>query len=208
MLAIALGVVVRAYPVLRTDFPLNDGGMFFAMVRDLQHANFALPASTTYNGTDIPFAYSPLAFYIAGVVDKVTPFGLTFWFRFLPLTFSCLTLIAIYSLATTVLRSRAAVLGAVIAFALIPRSYIWLDMGGGLTRSLGMVFAVFALREVYLLYNEGERRHLLPAILLSAGSGSATWRRAGSSHSASPCSGSSSAITAGAWATPSSSRAA
>src|SRR5689334_7473265 len=40
VLAIGLGIAVRLYPILRSDFPLNDGGMFYAMVQDIQHHRF------------------------------------------------------------------------------------------------------------------------------------------------------------------------
>ena len=66
-LPVLAGLLVRAIPVLTADFPLNDGGLFYAMTRDLQHANFLLPATTSYNGLGIPFAYPPLGFYVAGV---------------------------------------------------------------------------------------------------------------------------------------------
>ncbi|MEO9255093.1 MAG: hypothetical protein ABI305_06105, partial [Tepidiformaceae bacterium] len=167
--ALALGCIVRFYQILRTDFPLNDGGLFYTMVRDLQHNNLALPSFTTYNASNIPFAYPPLALYITAVIDRITPFGLPFWFRALPLLFTCLTLFAFVQLARTVLISRVAVVASVLGFALIPRSFIWLLMGGGLTRALGMAFAIFALQQVYLLYTKEDRRYLLPAILLSAG---------------------------------------
>ena len=52
--AIGLGVLVRATIVLASDFPLNDGGMFFAMVRDLQASHYALPSVTTYNSASTP----------------------------------------------------------------------------------------------------------------------------------------------------------
>jgi len=55
-------------------------------------------------------------------------------------------------------------LAAVFAFALIPRGYIWLLMGGGVTRSLGLLFAILALYAVCRVYREGNR----PAIAWAA----------------------------------------
>ena len=46
--AIALGCAIRARPVLLTDFPLNDGGLFFQMTQELQRAHYRLPAFTSY----------------------------------------------------------------------------------------------------------------------------------------------------------------
>lgn len=167
-LALALGIVVRAAQVLGAGFPLNDGGLFYQMVRDLQANDYLLPANTSYNAGDIPYAYSPLAFYIAGILDDVTPFSLLTLFRLLPLLFTCLTLWAFWRLARTMLGSKVAIVAALAAFALIPRSFIWLIMGGGITRSLGLLFAILALEQVYKLYQSPARRPLLLAMLFAA----------------------------------------
>ncbi|MFL5473886.1 MAG: hypothetical protein ACJ8AM_16150 [Gemmatimonadales bacterium] len=166
-LAVALGVAVRAYHVLSQDFPLNDGGLFFAMVRDLQAAHFHLPAFTSYNGSGIPYAYSPLGFYLAGLLDAWTPLSLIDVFRWLPLVASALTVVAFAWLADALLTSRWAAVTATVAFALIPRSFIWLLMGGGLTRSLGFLFALVTLRLVYALYTE-RRWWYVPLVSLAA----------------------------------------
>jgi len=166
-LAVALGIAVRAYHVLSQDFPLNDGGLFFAMVRDLQAAHFHLPAFTSYNGAGIPYAYSPLGFYLAGLLDSWTPLSLVEVFRWLPLVTSALTVVAVAWLADALLASRWAAVAATIAFGLIPRSFIWLLMGGGLTRSLGFLFALVTLRLLYALYTE-QRWLYVPLVALAA----------------------------------------
>ena len=154
VLAVTLGIGVRAFHVLSQDFPLNDGGLFYAMVRDLQAAHYHLPAFTSYNDAGIPFGYSPLGFYLAGVLDDLTPLTLIDLFRWLPLTVSALTVVAFAWLARSLLASRAAVVVAIVAFGLVPRSFIWLLMGGGLTRSLGFLFALVTLRLLYGFYTE------------------------------------------------------
>lgn len=163
--AIALGWLIRAVHVLSEDFPLNDGGLFYAMVRDLQQARYALPAFTSYNGAGIPFGYPPLGFYVAGLLADITPLSLFDVFRFLPLTVNCLTIVAFFLLARSMVSSRAAVAVAVFAFALIPRTFIWLLMGGGVTRSLGFLFALLALQQAYLLYTRRQSRFVAPATL-------------------------------------------
>ncbi|MGI8925531.1 MAG: hypothetical protein ACR2HN_02650, partial [Tepidiformaceae bacterium] len=165
--AVVLGVIVRAYHVLRWSFPLNDGGLFFAMVRDLQAADYRLPQVTTYNGEGITYGYSPFAFYVAGLVDDLTPLGLFDVFRLLPLLFTCGTLVVFVVLARRFHASPVALVSSIVAFAFIPRTFIWLLMGGGLTRSLGLVCALGALACVQPLYARGDRRWLLPATLLS-----------------------------------------
>jgi hypothetical protein len=166
-LAIALGVAVRAYHVLSQDFPLNDGGLFFAMARDLQSAHYHLPAFTSYNEARIPYGYSPLGFYLAAAVDDLTPLTLMDAFRWLPLVASCLIVVAFAALARTLLASRAAVVASVVAFALVPRSFIWMLMGGGLTRSLGLLFALVTLRQLVRMYTTRSWR-LVPSVAVAA----------------------------------------
>jgi hypothetical protein len=160
---ILAGALVRAFHVLSFDFPLNDGGLFFTMTRDLQDAGYRLPAFTSYNGGDIPFAYPPFGFYFAGLLDDLTPLSLLDVYRFLPWLAASLTVPAFYLLARSLAGSKAAVMASVFAFALIPRGYIWLLMGGGLTRSLGFLFALLALYYVYRVYKEEKQ----PAVALA-----------------------------------------
>ncbi len=116
VLAFALGAAVRLAPVLLADFPLNDGGMFFAMIRDLQQAGYRLPQFTSYNNL----------------------------------------VVAMYRLASAFHSTRGAVAASLLTFALVPESFVWPIMGGGLTRSMGMFFALCAMREAYLLCSRDE----------------------------------------------------
>jgi hypothetical protein len=166
--AIVLGVAVRAFHIFSSDFPLNDGGMFFAMARDLQDNGYRLPEYTSYNSGDIPFTYPPLGFYAAALLDDLTPLGMFDVFRVLPLVATSLTIPAFYLLARSMLTSRVALIASVLAFALIPRSFMWLLMGGGVTRSLGFLFAILALYFVHRLYAKQDRSALPWAIGLSA----------------------------------------
>lgn len=150
--AIALACFVRAWHVLGQDFPLNDGGLFYAMVRDLQAASYRLPAFTSYNSAGIPYGYSPLGFYIAAALDDFTLSSLADALRWIPLLTSCLIVIAFAGFARDLLASRTAVVAAVTAFALVPRSFMWMVMGGGLTRSFGFLFALVTLHQLYRFY--------------------------------------------------------
>jgi hypothetical protein len=168
ILAVALGIGVRAYHVISHDFPLNDGGLFFSMVRDLQAAHYHLPAFASYNQANIPFGYSPLGFYLAGLLDDWTPLTLVQVFRWIPLITTALLVVVFADLARALLASRTAVVAAVVAFSLVPRSFIWLLMGGGLTRSLGFLFALVTLRLLYSFYTTG-RWSYVPYLALAAG---------------------------------------
>ena len=167
-LALALAFAIRGWHVLSQSFPLNDGGLFYAMARDLQAGGYRLPAFTSYNGDGIPFGYSPLGFYLAAVLDDFTPLTLVDAFRWLPLVCTCLIVLAFAALARTMLANRAAAVAAVVAFAVVPRSFIWMLMGGGLTRSLGLLFALLTLIVLSRLYARRDWR-LVPLAGLTAG---------------------------------------
>ncbi len=160
-LPVLAGLLVRAVPVATSGFPLNDGGLFYAMTRDLQAANFLIPATTSYNGLAIPFAYPPLGFYVAGGMSSVFGFDLFGVFQFLPMIVATLAIPAFYLLAREILSTRFQALLATWAFALVPRSFAWLIAGGGLTRSLGILFAILTLWQAMRLFRTGDRRALV-----------------------------------------------
>ncbi len=166
--AIGLAVLVRATIVLSSDFPLNDGGMFFAMVRDLQASHYALPVTTTYNASEIPFAYPPLGMYAAALLDDATPLSLITVFRFLPLFVNALMLVAFVAFAGRMLSSRPAVATAVFVFGMLPATTQWMIMGGGLTRSFGFLFAVLTIGQVQAMYTDRQSWRVPAATVLAS----------------------------------------
>lgn len=153
--AAVLTVLVRLVPVLRADFPLNDGGLFYLMTRELQQAHYHLPAYTTYNGAHIPFAYPPVGFYLAGGLSALTGWPLLDVVRVLPAVLSALTVPVFALLAWALLRGPVARVAAVFAFICLPRTFAWFVMGGGLTRAPGFLFALLTIYLTYLFYTRG-----------------------------------------------------
>jgi hypothetical protein len=166
--AIAAGLLVRLGFVLSADFPVADGGLFLVMAEDLQRSGYALPSFTTYNTGEIPFAYPPLGLYAGAVIDDVTGIGLPTVMRIVPLIMSTLSIVAFYLFAQSLHTSKLSLVFSVFAFALLPRAFFWMIMGGGLTRTFGLVFALLALQQVVLLARSGSTRHALAAGLLAA----------------------------------------
>ena len=167
---IGLAIAVRAGHVLNAPFPLNDGGLFFVMAENLRDAGYRLPETTSYNGDALPFAYPPLGLYLAALLDDLTPLAMVDVFRVLPLAASCLVVAACYPLARVLLRDRWAALLATLAFSLAPRSFIWLTMGGGVTRAPALACALVALALFYGATMERERgmRHWGPPLGMAA----------------------------------------
>jgi len=149
--AIALGVFVRLVPVLTHDFALNDGALFYQMALEVKRAGYALPSVTGYNFDGIPFAYAPFGFYLAAFLGR-TPDGILAAVRWIPPVVGCLMLPAFVLLARAILQKESRVIAATVAFALVPRSFLWIIMGGGLTRSLGMLFTILALWQAHALF--------------------------------------------------------
>jgi hypothetical protein len=159
-------VLVRATPVLGADFPLNDGGLFFAMAADLRHAGLQLPAFTSYNGSIIPFAYPPLGIYIAAVAQSVLPVDPFDVFRWDPLLFSIAAVAAMFLLAREFLPTAFHALVATAAFGLLPQGYIWGIEGGGVTRAPGQFLALLAVVAAARAYRTAGSRQIVAAGIL------------------------------------------
>lgn len=153
-LATLYGAIIRSFFIFQADFPLNDGGMFYTMVRNLQAVSFKLPLFTTYNNANIPFAYPPLPFYLAGVLNTFLKVDLIQLLRYLPLIFSILTIPAFYLLTTQLVKTKPQQVIATFIFAMIPTVYTWEIMGGGLTRSPAFFFTLLSLT-FFIRYQKG-----------------------------------------------------
>jgi len=165
---LALATFVRGWLVASRDFPLNDGALFYLMTEELGTNAFRLPTMTAYNAANIPFAYSPLGFYVASALHLGLGIGLVDLFRFLPFFFGSLCVVAFFLLARDLVPSRPTVAAAVCTFAVLPRSFLWLIMGGGLTRSLGFLFAILALWQLHRAFTRQAWRNVVGATLVSA----------------------------------------
>ncbi|MCX6069156.1 MAG: glycosyltransferase family 39 protein [Chloroflexi bacterium] len=163
--AILFGGFVRFYPVMQAGFPINDGGLFYQMILDLLAHNFRLPAFASYNGGVLPFAYPPFPFYFSALLVKLFQLDPLQILRWLPALLATLGLIPFFLLARELFRDSLKAALATFAYAMLPESFAWLIMGGGLTRAMGRLFALLTLFLVYRLYTTRQRRLILPAAL-------------------------------------------
>lgn len=146
------GWTLRALPGVFGDFPVNDGGMFMTMADEIRANALGLPAFSEYNHASIPFAYPPLALYIAAAASAVG-FATTDVLRFLPLLFTIATMPVMYLISRRLLGRELGVM-ATAFFAFTTGSYQWMVMGGGLTRSLGFLMALVAAYFAIRMYGE------------------------------------------------------
>ncbi len=157
-IAFMLGGALRFLPGVLSGFPVNDGGMLFAMIRDLRSNGFVLPVTASYNQSGIPFAYPPFGLYVAAVLSwllSISELEILHWF---PPLISAAIVPVVYWLACKILRSQSKASIAVLLYAFMPGSSDWLIMGGGLTRSLGIFFSLLAIGCGYELFNRASNR--------------------------------------------------
>jgi len=163
--AILFGGFVRLYPVWQAGFAINDGGLFYKMILDLLENNFRLPAFSSFNGGVIPFAYPPIPIYFSALLVWLFHFDALQLVRWLPPLIATLSLIPFYYLARELLRDPVKAAFATFAYAMLPESFAWLIMGGGLTRSTGRFLGLLTLFLVYRLFTTHQRKFILPAAL-------------------------------------------
>ena len=166
--AVSLGAFIRLYAAWKAGFPMVDGGMFLSMARDIQSSRYLLPMVASYNNLQIPFAYPPLGFYLLAGINTLTGISLLSLLQWLPAIFSALTIPAFYLLAGRILGSNSRAALATVIFALSPQAFEWQLMGGGLTRSLGALFAILTLYFAIRMFMEKSNRLLVATLLTAA----------------------------------------
>lgn len=166
--ALIFGAWFRIFVPYTAGFPINDGGLFYKMIEGVHANHYHLPEYIRYNGLDIPFAYPPLAFYFAGLVSDLCNITLINALRWIP----AVTLIAViptfYYFAKLILQSRFEAGLASLLYALTPGAITWQIMGGGITRGLGQLFLLLAISNIFLLFTEKQKKHLVLSIIFSS----------------------------------------
>lgn len=163
ILSCVVGAYMRFSPTMLAGFAINDGGMFAVMVDDLRANHFLLPAFTTYNHLNIPYAYPPLGFYFGALASLILGLDSTQVVRWLPAFFATLSIPAFYLLVLQLLKNKFHAAVSTFFFSLMPRALSWFVMGGGLTRSPGQFFMLLTLAVVIRLYEEKRRSDIFLA---------------------------------------------
>jgi len=162
-----LGTFLRIQYLQKSDFVLNDGGMFFTMIRDLQNNRYVLPIFTTYNFSQIPFAYPPLSFYSGAILNQFFNIDLITIFRVYPFFFNLLSIPAFYFLSKEITGVDRQALLATTFYAILLPGFEWLISGGGLTRSPAHTFFIISL-SLYLVYLRTNKRMFFLLSIVSA----------------------------------------
>jgi hypothetical protein len=168
LFAVGFGALVRFAPTLLAGFPINDGGMFYAMIEDLKSNRLLLPATSSYNYLNIPFAYPPLSLY-AGAILSATGIPTGEIIRWLPPLVSTLSIMAFFWMASQMTGSGKIASISAVAYALMPRSYSWYVMGGGLSRSFGILFLLLTCGSAWILFERPSWERMAVTALFGTG---------------------------------------
>jgi hypothetical protein len=164
--AVLIGLLVRVVPVVTAATVVGDGGFIHALVDDVRAAGLGLPTAASYNDLGIPFVYPPIALWVTAFIGEVFGASTLDLLRWLPVAISSLTVVTFAWLAHRSLGGLSAV-GATFAYALMPSAYGWLVAGGGLTRGLGLLFALLAAAMVARRAPDASRwMAVVPGVLL------------------------------------------
>lgn len=155
-------------PAFLAGFPVNDGGMFYVMMRELRENHFIPPLYTSYNQLNIPFAYPPLALYAGAFLAAVLNVPETEILRWLPGIVNALAIPVFYLLAKELAGDRLKSAVAALAFAFTPHMIEWLSMGGGITRSFGALFMTLTALFSYRMFAQGGGRQVALTILFGS----------------------------------------
>lgn len=167
-LIILIGICLRFIPGLQTDFPINDGGMFLSMIRDLRVSGFLLPATASYNLSDIPYAYPPFGFYVAALISSAFPVSDVELLRWIPAFAAAAIVPVFYWFCLQFFGRTSRSFPAVVLVSFLPGSFDWLVMGGGLSRSFGILFLLAAAGRALKLFRDEDARSLRLTILFCA----------------------------------------
>ncbi|MBC7875877.1 MAG: glycosyltransferase family 39 protein [Anaerolineales bacterium] len=166
--ALIFGGLFRFFPTIMAGFPINDGGMFYTMMKDLQVNHFVPPLYTTYNNLHIPFAYPPLALYIGAIISSIFNISLLEILRWLPALINTACIFAFYFLAKEILGDKIKASIAALVFAFTPHLSTWLSAGGGLTRSFGTLFMILTVLYSYKLFVNNNSKSIWGAIIFGS----------------------------------------
>lgn len=166
--ALLFCVLVRFLPGIQAGFPINDGGMFLNMIQDLRDSRYALPEFTSYNLSEIPYAYPPFGFYVGRILSDIFQIPALELLRWLPPLINSLSIFAFYVLASELLNSKTTGALASAFYALTPGAFGAFVMGGGLTRSFGSLFLLLSAVAALLLFRKGEGKYVAFSILFGS----------------------------------------
>ena len=171
IIPILLGIYLRLNHLasVPADAPFRLGGLFYEFSQQIITNGYVLPKTIPYySAGGIPFAYPPLGFYVqAFIIDLFSP--PRFWtVNWIPPLIAALTVPSFYFLLRKLTDDKKLVLGALLAYALMPAAYTNQIEAAGLAEAFGTLSLIWYAYFLLSVKDGGKTGSIIGAGILLA----------------------------------------
>lgn len=164
--ALLAGALIYYIYLVTHPYPAFGAGLFLLIAEQVSNHGYHLPQTIPYYGEPIPFAYSPLMFYVVALLrDLVSVDGMTVA-RFLPGIVTIAYLVPFYFFVRELTGSRRIAGLAAFLVAVSPPVLQWQISAGGIVRAPAAFLTISGWYTGLRLFKEGGRPWLVASIVL------------------------------------------
>jgi len=168
---IAVGIGVGGFVYLSYlmthQYPAYGGGLYLDIAEQIRANGYGLPARIPgYTDSGVPFAYPPLAFYVAALVLDISGVNGITYATVVPGMVVLGSLVPYYYTAKELLGTPPKAGLATIVFLTAPEALQWHISAGGIVRAPAMLLVVSGAYTGVRLFRDGGRRWLAAATVL------------------------------------------
>jgi hypothetical protein len=147
-----------AYNAIRVDLPLGYAGLYSLMTEEIIRQPFPLPTAVPYYGPGgIPFAFPPVALYVAAFFVGALRLPLFTYLRWMPPLVTVAALVALYVLFRLVSGDRMKALLGTIIVASAETTHAYHATASGMVRGIALLFAVLAAVVAFRAYGSSRK---------------------------------------------------
>lgn len=165
---IVASAAIHAIYLLTHPYPSFGAGLFLLMAEQISQHGYQLPRTIPYYAEPVPFAYSPLMFYVVAALRDVTGLGGIEVTRILPGLVITLTLVPFFLFVDELVGSERVAGLATFLVAISPPVLQWHISAGGIVRAPAALFTVAGLYTGLRLFRESGRQWLIASLVLFA----------------------------------------
>jgi len=165
--AIVTSLCIHLVYLATHPYPAYGAGLYLEITEQISAHGYGLPATIPgYTAGGVPFAYPPLAFYLAALIRDLTGVGPIAYSRFLPGLVVTATLVPYYFTAKELLDTPQQAGVATLLFAGTPAVLQWHLSAGGIVRAVAFLLVVTGIYVGVRLFRSADARWLAPATVL------------------------------------------
>ncbi|WP_435319191.1 ArnT family glycosyltransferase [Haloarchaeobius sp. TZWSO28] len=168
-LALTAGLLVYGSYLLTHQYPAYGAGLYVQIADTISAHGYGLPPTVPgYTAEGVPLAYPPLMFYVVAAVRDLTGVDAFLLSRLLPGLVVLATVVPYFYVAQEFLGTPRRAAFASLVFAVAPPVLQWHLSAGGINRAPAFFFVVTGLFAGLRLFRHGDRRWLVPGLVLFA----------------------------------------